>query len=92
MAPGGTPTLSGMTSATTSPNGSAGLIEANDAHRAEVGDDYWDESYVAGAFETPGEKGDWAVVLGFDGGLGMPCAETLSEGGRVVAHSSNEWL
>ncbi len=27
--------------------------------------------------------------LGFDGGLGVPCAETLSEGGRVVAHSNN---
>ncbi|MFJ4791087.1 DUF6461 domain-containing protein [Streptomyces sp. NPDC088794] len=69
--------------------GSAGLIEADDAHRAEVDYDYWDESYVAGAFKAPGEDGDWTVVLGFDGGLGMPCAETLSEGGRVVAHSSN---
>ncbi|WP_331720584.1 DUF6461 domain-containing protein (plasmid) [Streptomyces sp. NBC_00161] len=69
--------------------GTAGLIEADDAHRAEVDYDYWDESYVAGAFKSPGEKGDWTVVLGFDGGLGMPCAETLSEGGRVVAHSSN---
>lgn len=52
-------------------------------------DDYWGESYGAGSFKAPGEKGDWPVVLGFDGGLGMPCAETLSEGGRVVAHSSN---
>lgn len=69
--------------------GTAGLIEADDAHRAEVDYDYWDESYVAGAFKAPGEKGGWTVVLGFDGGLGMPCAETLSEGGRVVAHSSN---
>ncbi|MFF9408157.1 DUF6461 domain-containing protein [Streptomyces anandii] len=69
--------------------GTAGLIEADDAHRAEADDDYWDESYVAGAFKTPGENGDWTVVLGFDGGLGMPCAQTLSEGGRVVAHSSN---
>ncbi|MGW9448722.1 DUF6461 domain-containing protein [Streptomyces sp. NPDC055632] len=69
--------------------GTAGLIEADDAHRAEVDYDYWDESYVAGAFKVPGEGGDWTVVLGFDGGLGMPCAETLSEGGRVVAHSSN---
>ncbi|WP_256215559.1 DUF6461 domain-containing protein [Streptomyces sp. Ag109_O5-10] len=59
--------------------GTAKLIEAGDAHRAEVGYDYWDESYVAGAFEAPGERGDWTVVLGFDGGLGMPCAETLSE-------------
>ncbi|MFJ2728118.1 DUF6461 domain-containing protein [Streptomyces collinus] len=69
--------------------GTAGLIEADDAHRAEVDYDYWDESYVAGAFKAPGENGDWTVVLGFDGGLGMPCVETLSEGGRVVAHSSN---
>jgi hypothetical protein len=69
--------------------GAAGLIEADDAHRAEVDHDYWDESYVAGAFEVPGENGDWTVVLGFDGGLGMQCAETLSQGGRVVAHSSN---
>ncbi|MEU0596941.1 DUF6461 domain-containing protein [Streptomyces sp. NPDC006393] len=69
--------------------GTAGLIEADDAHRAEVDHDYWDESYVAGAFQAPGENGDWTVVLGFDGGLGMPCVETLSEGGRVVAHSSN---
>ncbi|MFK0126778.1 DUF6461 domain-containing protein [Streptomyces nigra] len=69
--------------------GTAGLIEADDAHHAEVDYDYWDESYIAGAFKAPGEKGDWTVVLGFDGGLGMPCAETLSEGGRVVAHSSN---
>ncbi|MGW2948937.1 DUF6461 domain-containing protein [Streptomyces eurythermus] len=69
--------------------GTAGLIEADDAHRAEVDYDYGDDSYVAGAFEAPGEGGDWTVVLGFDGGLGVPCAEALSEGGRVVAHSSN---
>ncbi|MFF5026066.1 DUF6461 domain-containing protein [Streptomyces collinus] len=69
--------------------GTAGLIEADDAHRAEVDYDYWDESYIAGAFKAPGEQGDWTVVLGFDGGLGIPRVETLSEGGRVVAHSSN---
>ncbi|MFF5393313.1 DUF6461 domain-containing protein [Streptomyces sp. NPDC013012] len=69
--------------------GTAGLIEADDAHRAEVDYDYSDESYVAGTFKATGEKGDWTVVLGFDGGLGMPCVERLSEGGRVVAHSSN---
>jgi hypothetical protein len=70
--------------------GTAGLIEADDAHRAEL-DDYWDESYVAGAFSAPGENGDWTLVLGFDGGLGIaaPCVETLSRGGRVVAHSTN---
>ncbi|MGW4872460.1 DUF6461 domain-containing protein [Streptomyces chartreusis] len=66
--------------------GTAGLIEADDAHRAEVDYDYWDESYVAGAFSTPGESGDWTLVLGFDGGLGIAstCVETLS-----VAHSTN---
>lgn len=71
--------------------GTAGLLEANDAHRAELDDDYWDESYVAGAFSVTGENGDWTLVLGFDGGLGIaaPCVETLSRGGRVVAHSTN---
>jgi hypothetical protein len=71
--------------------GTAGLIEADDAHRAEVDHDYWDESYVAGAFSTPGENGDWTLVLGFDGGLGIAgaCVEALSQGGRVVAHSTN---
>ncbi|MGX1267246.1 DUF6461 domain-containing protein [Streptomyces phaeoluteigriseus] len=71
--------------------GTAGLIEADDAHRAEGGYDYWDESYVAGAFSVAGEGGDWTLVLGFDGGLGIaaPCVETLSRGGRVVAHSTN---
>ncbi|MEW2067924.1 DUF6461 domain-containing protein [Streptomyces sp. NPDC007346] len=70
--------------------GTAGLMEADDAHRDEV-DDYWNESYVAGAFSAPGESGDWTLVLGFDGGLGIaePCMETLSKGGRVVAHSTN---
>ncbi|MEW2400943.1 DUF6461 domain-containing protein [Streptomyces sp. NPDC046862] len=71
--------------------GTAGLIEADDAHRAEVDYDYWVESYVAGAFSAPGENGDWTLVLGFDGGLGIaaPHVETLSKGGRVVAHSTN---
>ncbi|MFE3518782.1 DUF6461 domain-containing protein [Streptomyces sp. NPDC059166] len=69
--------------------GTAGLVEADDAHRAGTGYDYWDESYVAGAFSAPGDDGDWTVVLGFDGGLGLPRVETLSEGGRVVVHSSN---
>lgn len=72
--------------------GTAGLIAADDAHRAELDYDYWDESYVAGAFSTPGSDGDWTLVLGFDGGLGIPgaSAESLSQsGGRVVAHSTN---
>ncbi|WP_327692736.1 DUF6461 domain-containing protein [Streptomyces sp. NBC_00459] len=71
--------------------GTAGLIEAEGAHRDEVDGDYWDESYVAGAFSVPGENGDWTLVLGFDGGLGIAaqCVETLSKGGRVVGHSTN---
>ncbi|MFK0211136.1 DUF6461 domain-containing protein [Streptomyces sp. NPDC090298] len=62
--------------------GTAVLIMADDAHRAEVDDDYWDGSYVAGAFKATGETGDSTVVLGSDGGVGMPCVERLSEGGR----------
>jgi hypothetical protein len=71
--------------------GTAGLIEADDAHRAEAGHDYWDDSYIAGAFSAPGENGDWTLVLGFDGGLGITGAgmERLSQGGRVVSHSTN---
>ncbi|MET9563866.1 DUF6461 domain-containing protein [Streptomyces tauricus] len=71
--------------------GAAGLIEADDAHRTELGGDYWDQSYVAGAFTASGENGGWTVVLGFDGGLGIasPHRETLSRDGRVVAHSTN---
>ncbi|MET9365294.1 DUF6461 domain-containing protein [Streptomyces sp. NPDC006632] len=71
--------------------GTTGLIEANDAHRAETDYDYWDESYVAGAFSTPGENGDWTLVLGFDGGLEIEgsCVQALSKGGRVVVHSTN---
>ncbi|MDH6521715.1 hypothetical protein M2163_001294 [Streptomyces sp. SAI-135] len=71
--------------------GMAGLIEADEAHHVEMGDDYGDDSYVAGAYRVPGENGDWTLVLGFDGGLGIatPCVETLSKGGRVVAPSTN---
>ncbi len=71
--------------------GTAGLIEADDTHRDQEGYDYWDESYVAGAFTTAGENGEWTLVLGYDGGLGIPgaCLEALSRGGRVVAHSAN---
>lgn len=69
--------------------GTAGLAEAEAAHREEVDGDEWEDSYVVGAFDTPGEKGDWTVVLGFDGGLGLPGVEKLSESGRVVVHSSN---
>lgn len=60
----------------------AGLIEAGQAHRAEAGDDYWDESCVAGAFNAPGKHGDRTLVLGFEGGPGIatPCLETLRKG------------
>ena len=71
--------------------GTAGLIEADEARRAQGDYDYWDDSYVAGAFSAPGVNGDWTLVLGFDGGLGIAdaCMRTLSRGGRVVAHSTN---
>ncbi|MFD6529359.1 DUF6461 domain-containing protein [Streptomyces sp. NPDC060184] len=69
--------------------GTAGLADAEDAHRDEVDGDEWEDSYVVGAFAAPGENGDWTVVLGFDGGLGLPSVEKLSEGGRVVVHSTN---
>ncbi|MET9347613.1 DUF6461 domain-containing protein [Streptomyces termitum] len=67
------------------------LIEADNDHRDQAGWDSWDESYVAGVFGTPGEGGDWTLVLGFDGGLGIGDAavEELSKGGRIVVHSSN---
>ncbi|MFJ8108293.1 DUF6461 domain-containing protein [Streptomyces sp. NPDC096132] len=53
--------------------------------------DYWDESFLAGAFSVPGEGGDWTLVLAFDGGGGMRSRflEALSAGGRAVVHSSN---
>ncbi|MFJ3667211.1 DUF6461 domain-containing protein [Streptomyces sp. NPDC090106] len=71
--------------------GTAALIEADDAHRAEADYDHWDEFYVAGAFSTPGVDGDWTLVLGFDGGLGVgdTYVNALSQGGRVVTHSTN---
>lgn len=54
-------------------------------------DDYWDESFIAGAFTVPGDGGDWTVVLHFDGGIGMRhrFLEALSAGSRAVVHSSN---
>ena len=70
--------------------GADALIERQD----ELGDptDYWDESFVAGAFTVPGEGGDWTLVLHVaDGGMGMQSRflEALSGGGCAVAHSSN---
>ncbi|MQY34000.1 hypothetical protein SRB17_19660 [Streptomyces sp. RB17] len=54
--------------------------------------DYWDESFLAGAFTVWGEGGDWTLVLHIgDGGMGMRSRflEALSAGGRAVVHSSN---
>ncbi|MFD7472862.1 DUF6461 domain-containing protein [Streptomyces sp. NPDC059837] len=54
--------------------------------------DYWDESFIAGAFTVPGEGGDWTLVLHVgDGGMGMQprFLEALSAGGRAAVHSSN---
>ncbi|MFK0258251.1 DUF6461 domain-containing protein [Streptomyces sp. NPDC090445] len=53
--------------------------------------DYWDDSFIAGAFTVPGTDGDWTLVLQFDGGVGMQprFLEALSAGGRAVAHSTN---
>ncbi|MET9674816.1 DUF6461 domain-containing protein [Streptomyces sp. NPDC006482] len=53
--------------------------------------DYWDDSFIAGAFTVPGTDGDWTLVLHFDGGVGMRARflEALSAGGRAVTHSSN---
>ncbi|NEA42003.1 DUF6461 domain-containing protein [Streptomyces sp. SID11385] len=71
-------------------NGTDGLIDAENAHRDES-DDVWDESYVVGAFSTEGAGGDWTLVLGYDGGLGLgdACVQALSLGGRIVVHSTN---
>ncbi|MFF1746189.1 DUF6461 domain-containing protein [Streptomyces mirabilis] len=70
--------------------GADALIERQD----ELGDptDYWDESFIAGAFTVPGERGDWTLILHLgDGGTGMQSRflEALSNGGCAVVHSSN---
>lgn len=54
--------------------------------------DYWDDSFIAGAFTVPGEGGDWTLVLHLaEGGMGMQprFLEALSAGGCAVVHSSN---
>ncbi|MFC4504921.1 MULTISPECIES: DUF6461 domain-containing protein [Streptomyces] len=54
--------------------------------------DYWDESFLAGAFTVPGEGGDWTLVLHVgDGGMGMQSRflEALSADGCAAVHSSN---
>lgn len=70
--------------------GAVALIE----RQGELGDatDYWDESFIAGAFTVPGEGGDWTLVLYVgDGGMGMQSRflEALSAGGCAVVHSSS---
>ncbi|WP_392892731.1 DUF6461 domain-containing protein [Streptomyces sp. LN699] len=51
----------------------------------------WPESFLAGAFEVPGEGGSWALALEFGGDLGTRSSimEALSAGTRAVSHSSN---
>ncbi|WP_093627009.1 DUF6461 domain-containing protein [Streptomyces sp. 3213.3] len=54
--------------------------------------DYWDASFIAGAFTVSGEGGDWTLVLHVgEGGMGMQprFLEALSDGGCAVVHSSN---
>ncbi|MFE0631314.1 DUF6461 domain-containing protein [Streptomyces sp. NPDC058864] len=70
--------------------GADALIERQDELRDPM--DYWDDSFVAGAFTVPGEGGDWTLVLHVgEGGTGMQprFLEALSAGGRAVVHSSN---
>ncbi|MFJ2744891.1 DUF6461 domain-containing protein [Streptomyces sp. NPDC087440] len=54
-------------------------------------DDYWSDDFLAGVFTVPGDGGDWAVVLHFDGGVGMEpeFLEALSAGSRAVSHTTN---
>lgn len=70
--------------------GADALIERQDELRAPG--DYWDESFIAGAFTVPGEGGEWTLVLHLgEGGMGMQprFLSALSAGGRAVVHSSN---
>jgi choline dehydrogenase-like flavoprotein len=68
-------------------------VDALIERHAELRDatDYWDDSFIAGAFTVPGTGGDWTLVLQFDGGVGMQprFLEALSAGGRAVTHSTN---
>jgi hypothetical protein len=76
------------------PQGTCTVADALIERQDELGDpaDYWDESFIAGAFTIPGKGGDWTLVLNVgDGGMGMQSRflEALSDGGRAVVHSSN---
>lgn len=70
--------------------GADALIERQDELRDPA--DYWDDSFLAGAFTVPGEGGDWTLVLHVgEGGMGMQSRflEALSADGSAVVHSSN---
>jgi hypothetical protein len=75
------------------PQGTCTGVDALIERQEELLDatDYWDESFISGAFTVPGAGGDWTLVLHFDGGVGMwpRFLEALSAGGRAVVHSSN---
>ncbi|MEU4493815.1 DUF6461 domain-containing protein [Streptomyces sp. NPDC023998] len=75
------------------PQGTCTGVDALIERQEELLDatDYWDESFISGAFTVPGASGDWTNVLHFDGGVGMRprFLEALSAGGRAVVHSSN---
>jgi hypothetical protein len=55
--------------------------------------DFWDDSFLAGAFTVPGEDGDWTLVWELArGGTGIRprfMAAFSAEGRRAVEHSSN---
>ncbi|MFH9740130.1 DUF6461 domain-containing protein [Streptomyces roseolus] len=64
------------------------LVEEHLEHRD--GTDYWDDSFIAGAFTVPGADGDWTLVFDFDGGVGTSrFLPALSLNGRAVSHSTN---
>ncbi|WP_328907616.1 DUF6461 domain-containing protein [Streptomyces sp. NBC_00234] len=75
------------------PRGRCAGVDALIERHADLRDatDYWDDSFIAGAFTVPGSGGEWTLVLQFDGGVGMQprFLEALSVDGRAVTHSSN---
>ncbi len=75
------------------PQGTCTGMEALIERQGELLDeaDYWDDSFIAGAFTVPGTDADYTLVLLFDGGGAMRprFLEALSVGGRAVVHSSN---
>ncbi len=64
------------------------LVEEHLEHRAAT--DYWDDSFIAGAFTVPGTDGEWTLVFDLNGGVGMSrFMPSLSQNGRAVSHSTN---